>query len=196
MNNRASLVLGLLGLVLVCRSAGQTQHHVFDGDFTNGLRLELTFAGNCPVPATADEIWYQFISKTNVFRIFIPKPSCFCTIELIGTNGQSVAKSSLGKRYGARFTKAPGFDWDSKWSSMAKDRDGTASHVFAGPHGGGSAHFWRCEDLFRVREPGDYKLRIQFQAFQEVNFPERHKREIRLIRFPPFEINVRGVKKQ
>lgn len=181
----------IAGCLLAPACVAEAESHLFEGDFTNGIRMELSIKGNTGLPTTAQQVWYQFISKSNVVRMFVPKPTYLCQIDLIDASGKSVSKTSLGKRFGAKFNQPVQFDWDSKWKSMDRDKDGMAKRVFAGPQGGGSLNIPPCDELFQLKEPGVYTFRVQFQAYQEINFREQHRREIRLVQFPRFEIKMR-----
>ena len=170
----------------------QTEYHCFDGGLTNRLRMEVCLVGISAQATTSDDIWYQFISISNSTpRIYIPKSAYLCNVSLIDPKGTNVSRTSLGRQFGAAFSEVSRLEWREIWNSIEKTKSGDAMQTFAGPQGGGRLRFHRCDELFEIHEAGEYTLRVQFQAFEEINLLDQQKRELRLVRFPPFEITIR-----
>jgi len=71
-----------------------------------------------------------------------------CTVDLFDAKGVPVPKTTLGKKVGARFFDLPVDLKKLKTLNTESER---------------GFNFYACSQLFNIKEPGKFSLRIQFQ---------------------------------
>ena len=134
-------------------------------------------------------ISYGFLTKTNSCNfVYFPKPEFFCRFELVASDGKAVSKTSLGRKYGARFWELNKFS-DGVIETRKRPGQGKfMRNVPALPSGVVAQQFHRLSDLFKVERPGTYSFKLQMQVFKSVE--DRSGYHFELVRFSELTIKV------
>jgi hypothetical protein len=157
-------------------------YFLYHASSTNAVELEVCVATAANRPELSDSITFKLISTSRPpFRVYLPKPSSLCKIQLLNEQSQEIPKTSLGRKYGTSFDGT-----EDPWKETDQDKGGSARHYTVGPLSGVTESFPACEALFKVSRPGEYRLRLQVQVFEQVI--QQGRVQLRPLRFPMVEI--------
>jgi len=146
------------------------------------VELEVCVATAANRPELGDSITFKLVSTSRPpFRVYLPKPSSLCRIQLLNEQSEEISKTFLGRKYGTSFDGAK-----DPWKETEKDKGGSARHYTVGALGGVRESFPACEALFKVSRPGEYRMRLQVQVFEQVI--QQGRVQLRPLRFPMVEI--------
>jgi hypothetical protein len=137
---------------------------------------------------SGDQLTFYFHSSSNQsLAVLIPQDGYFFSAQLLDARSNSIALTTLGKDLTRNFSKVTRFAPDLiKRHRRLKE---SYESVHAKPESEGSTgnYFYSAEELFRVKNPGEYILRLRFQVFttpwDSTNVPA-------LVRFPVIEIPI------
>jgi hypothetical protein len=164
---------------------------VIDGFFVGVTELAKTPSGTSGYltnnTSTGGQLCYVHWTTGQPTWIAIPaEPECAYLVELLDTNGIVVPKTKLGKKVGTKF-----FDFDA-----VPRKDVKVRHLHVDKRGEPAAvdylfYPYHVSDLFQIKNPGRYTLRIWFQmlAFPRTG-PNRRDYTNNLIRFPPLDYQL------
>jgi len=130
-------------------------------------------------------------TTNNYAMVYIPtEPEYAYQVELLDTNGTAMPKTRLGEQVGRRF-----FALDTTFSSegaqlrraYATDKPGFPSQYlfFPSKPGHGGRPVYSPNDLFDIKKPGRFTLRIQFQII--VRTGTGKNKTAHIVRFPPLD---------
>ena len=133
---------------------------------------------------------FGICTVTNGEVIYIPfNPEYLCQIELYDTNGNAMAKTRMGKKYGINYSQA------KKWYTKISEQDRKEMHfektssVLTPQIGIASWRLFKISDCFEIKKPGDYTLEIKLQVYKRLILGKDIV--FKLIKFPSVKINVR-----
>jgi hypothetical protein len=144
-------------------------------------------------------IEYDWLAATNKGGLVnLPKDEYFCSARVIGPNGKAVpfrkAFENLGKHfYDLKYPagEQPGIAIDD--TLRIRPTPGTQAAagevVFAGEKTEEGGSFYNLEDVFEMKEPGEYKVSLQLQAYERM-YKGGQIFMFQLDRFEPFEFIV------
>ena len=150
---------------------------------SNGIGFGILIIDMRTATNTTDlPISFLFRAPTNTAsELFILKDEYLARINLYDASNHPVKKTKMGAKYGTKFDKA---EWGiNKYSSQ--------------PHGPvicrdswmGGLLLPKISELFDLREPGVYRLKVEAQAM--LMYLDMSKKQVRqIVRFPPVEIMV------
>lgn len=174
-------------LMLTFSTIAAPQPIVVESHVTNDMFVQLSCEHS--VFWSIDTIDYCFLTVTNPKAIiFLPRESYFCFAELFDQKGQPIPKQGLGNGLGRDFWKLKAFSWDSVGKQAKGTRNERVDRMFVSSKGCEGRYLFKPEDVFRIKEPGLYKLRLQFQVFKQID--AKGKQEMQIVRFEPVEVMI------
>lgn len=141
------------------------------------------FVSTEPIPFDAHLIWGAFMDSGKV-EVNYPAPAYGIKVRMIGADGKEVAKTALGRSYGAN------------WDKLHSFKDGRLGSTDAwGPfdlRGGGFSGrpLPAPKELFQMQLPGVYTMEIQMQIFRHTGSTNPAVWYTNLMRFSPVRITV------
>jgi hypothetical protein len=147
--------------------------------------------GSSKLPSNKPLVYAFGLMESNPpVRLLVLKQEYFCRVTLVDSEGVAVKKSQLGERLGSRFSEVAEYSRDLLVINH-KDVPKLAS---AFPGFGGAQNLRvdgrtkvTPDDLFLIKEKGNYSLQIQFQTFR-TSSDDTNPRP-RLL-FPPITVPV------
>lgn len=165
-----------------------------------------------------DQISYDFQTVTNVnCQIELPKETYLCSAQMFDSAGNNVQLSRKYRDLGRRFYELKYPSGEQTWSSVLSDVLSMKPARITGPSGsflgigkqmesdfltaeqeaGEERPLAGVEDLFDVKRPGVYKVRLRFQVYMRI-YKGGQSYAYQLERFEPIDFiitkKVRGVK--
>jgi hypothetical protein len=114
-------------------------------------------------------------------------------LELFDTNGVAMPKTKLGKRVGVKFfdlepsfTNDTGFKLAREHTTEPGTGIGAQWLFFPEKSGAGGQPIYSPNDLFEIKNPGNYALRVRFQIIVASSMADVYK-TAHVVRFPPLD---------
>ena len=130
------------------------------------------------------------ITTNNQTTVYVPTALEYIyQLELLDTNGVTLPKTELGKKIGVKFWDLePSFANDKGFKlaierAMDEPSIGARNLFFPFKPGYGGQPFYSPNDLFEIKQPGNYMLRIRFQFI--VASDTNVYKTAHIVRFPP-----------
>ena len=136
------------------------------------------------------KIDFGVLSKTNeIKRIFYLKPEFSCDFHLLDANGGEIPKTWDGQNYGSQFSKLTTVSFDNV-NHRGHSTGGRFLYdmVFVHTNTAEGRSLPSPDRLFKIKKPGTYTLRIQFQVYKAID--DYSERKMKLVRLPQFEVPV------
>jgi hypothetical protein len=137
-------------------------------------------------PTPSDMIIYGFkTAGTNDTQVYLPPPGQhFCRVAMFDDKGQPLSKTQLATKLDAVFLartyvlRAREFREKYGWKQL--------SPCVASPQseGGIAYNFFKPEQLFDIKKPGNYTLTLEFQVLKPA------KSLMTVVTFPPIEVPI------
>jgi hypothetical protein len=114
-------------------------------------------------------------------------------LDLLDTNGVALPKTELGKRIGVKFwdlepsfANNTGFKLSREHTTESGTGIGAQWLFFPTKSGFGGQPIYSPNDLFEIKQPGNYTLRIRFQIIVASSMADVYK-TAHIVRFPPLD---------
>jgi len=166
---------------------------------TNGVYLAIgsgtarATTVNEPLRISDELVFLPFCDSGKVQLAYATDPAYSTVITMSDRNGVSLPRTALGRRFGSRFDRLHNItDVHTytilAWGSYTNNPGLGGGRFFTQPPSGRSSNI-RVEDLFKVKAPGTYTLRLEMQMFRfDPKGTSSWKRS--LFRFPPVTVTV------
>lgn len=130
--------------------------------------------------SVTDRLVFIFNSKTNsLIDVFLLKQEYFCRVELFDSNNKPMQRTSKGRQLGARFHELKEFNE----KAIQFTARGNWKMLPARPTTGSASDFPPASELFVIKKPGIYTMKLEFQVFTRI--PGGTNRTLTFIKFPP-----------
>jgi len=174
-------------LFLICLASLSKVFGTDLSETNNGIFIAISggvIGTNGAVPFDKRLGWLPFCATNTsgaLIELLYPNARYGMKIKMIGSDGNEVSKTDLGKIYGL------------KWNQLHSYKDSRLNNVSAGgsyqPEFGGP-FLPAPNELFAMDKPGIYTLEIQMQMFRHTGSPDPEEEYHNLIRFSPVKIKV------
>lgn len=167
----------------------------------SGVSSNLTVAVITPhlSLSASDLIYYQInTAGTNETLVYLPPlhpyPWHLCRVEMTDTDGQPLAKTKIADELNVTFLSHTNILFgeiqqsNPEWRKQPKWKQLTPCTVSPTNVGGTAYRFYSPEQLFLIKEPGNYTLKLEFQVLQPARY--RSGAPVYVVSFPPVEIPV------
>jgi len=131
------------------------------------------------------------MTTNNSMTLYMPTALEYVyRLELLDTNGSALPPTKLAEKIGVKFLDfKPSFANDTGFNLKILQTDPSlgGEHLFF-PHRPGyfnGEHFYSPNDLFEIKQPGNYTLRIQFQFILRTGHGQ--DKTAHLVRFSPLD---------
>jgi hypothetical protein len=187
-------------ITMICADAQcADDHNIVRTKPLEDLILEVWLDRTNGLVSTSSPIGYGWFTETNTHMIVdIPKDEFLCSVQMFDTNGNAVRIREDYAKLGHRFFDLAYPSTEQRWNDVEnvlriRPAHGTQSaapdSVFASQKSCEGRYLPSPESLFDVVKPGNYTVKLQFQAYErryiggEINM-------YKLERFAPVEFTV------
>jgi hypothetical protein len=162
------------------------------------VRVYYLTPGSTNIP-TVEKINYCVLTKTNeIASIYFPKMDYLCQMQLFDSSGVTIPKTRSGEKYGEQFSNLKAYSWEA----VNKKGHNTSGSIFGFPFSGNDRpdmalsrtnategrYLPSVQELFKIKEAGNYELLLQFQVFKLIQNGTNHT--FRIVHIPPIRIPV------
>jgi hypothetical protein len=191
-----------IAFVLVLRTNAQpsSDYQVIRSKPAGDLVLEVWLHKADATSYGTSSISYDWLTLTNQqIAVDLPKEEYFCMAQMFDSASNTVPLRPGFRNLGKHFFDLKYPSMEQPWSAIAevmriKPAHGTQSaaveFVIASQKFGGGGSFYDLEDVFQLEKPGQYKVRLQFQAYERI-YKGGQSFTYKLQRFEPLEFTVR-----
>ncbi|MGP8201318.1 MAG: hypothetical protein ACLQU4_17645 [Limisphaerales bacterium] len=152
-------------------------------------------------------ILYSWLTVTNSRgHVILPKDEYFCLARMFDSASNEVPRRATFKGLGSKFSElsypSPEEPWSDRIQNVVRTRPAhvtgpslwfgkqtMADSVFATQDLGEQREFYNLEDVFDLKRPGRYTVRLQFQAYASI-YKGGQTFAYKLERFEPVEFTV------
>jgi len=169
---------------------GNARETLVDSGVADNLFVQISQLTAHTNISSGQKIAYGFLLKTNDdVVIYLPKPEYLCRLQLFDKEGNPVAKTAAGEKYGRLFADLESYSWDYV-NKRGHNTGGSDKPDMILPHVTTTQNreLSSMEELFIIEKAGCYKLSIQFQVFKLSGEGANHI--FRVVRMPPIEMFV------
>jgi hypothetical protein len=146
-----------------------------------------------------NSIGYDWLTVTNKSHVVnLPKDEYFCYAEMFDSESNAVPLRSDFRNLGKRFFDLKYPSIEQPWSAVEEimrirpprgTQPARVDFVMALPKIGEGRTFFGLGDVFQIGKPGQYRVKLQFQAYERID-KGGHNVMYKLERFDPVEFTV------
>lgn len=193
-----SMIITLWFFALLCRfteAAGITNSqasrqtwYFAESGVVCGFRVVLGSEKGGPPARVDSPIVYAILTDSEEASVvYFPRNvEYFCDAKLYTTNRVPLAKTQVGRKWGSSFDKVSRIYVDRK--NRIVEAMALNGGWWIGKTTSINEPLFRPDELFEIKEPGLYHLRLRFQVFQRAK--NGSTSSLSLIRFPDLECDV------
>jgi len=163
------------------------------------LIMQVALQRSDGVVSSGNPIEYGWLAITNKgCMVNLPKDEFFCCAKMFGPDGKNIPLQSSFENLWKRFfdLKFPSGELPiTAIEEMLRIRPAHGTQaaagdvMFAGKEKTEGRSFYSLENIFQMKEPGQYKVSMQFQAYERI-YKGGQTFVYKLDRFEPFEFTV------
>lgn len=194
------LIFTLLIVYTTTFNARASQFHTIRSKPSDDLILELRLHKEGKNSYRLGPIVYGWLTFTNLqAKVKIPKDEYFCYAQMFNSRGIAIPLRPGFQTLGKSF-------FDLKYPSNEQAGDAilntvrvqpphgtqqtpTVNFVIATQNSAGGGSFNNLDEMFDIKEPGQYRVKLQFQVYVRAN-KGGNNWVYKLVRFAPVEFNV------
>jgi hypothetical protein len=177
-----------------------SNYQVIRSKLADDLILEVWLYKTHPTLYITNGIGYDWLTVTNVNCVVdLPKDEYFCYPQMFDSTSNAVPLRPRFRNFGKHFFDLKYPSTEQTWSAIedmmrirpahGTQQTATVEFVIATQDVGGGGSFYNLEDVFQIQKPGQYKVRLQFQAYERI-YKGGQSFAYKLERFDPVEFTV------
>lgn len=187
-----TLILFLIIALTMAQADALDAYYFKDSGASENLFVEVVMTSGIAKLAAEKQITFCILETTNEIptpTVYFPKAMFFCNMQLFNSNGVAVGKTLSGERYGQQFFDLKAYSWESV-NKVGHNTGGSErpDMVFVHTNGASALKLPSAQELFKVKDAGNYKLLIKFQVFKMIGSGTNHT--FRIVQIPQMEVPV------